>query len=174
LGEGGAPASRAARVTLSLAARHLAIRPAGAFVGINRSDERPAPRLLSAKTLPATAPAPERSYSQPTEKWRPTSAHKLGRWGNVELDGDAATKSDCPWQTLQDHFHRHARVVHRFKHVDADAVVAMWKTGTNEAGAKLSQFEREALIERYCELFRRWPEDAQDHLSTTANESTAE
>jgi hypothetical protein len=29
----------------------------------------------------------------------------------------------------------------------------MWRTQINEGGAALTQFEREALIERHCELF---------------------
>jgi hypothetical protein len=33
----------------------------------------------------------------------------------------------------------------------------MWETDTNEAGERLSEFEREALVERYCELFGCWP-----------------
>jgi hypothetical protein len=31
---------------------------------------------------------------------------------------------------------------------------------TNERGEPLSQFEREALIERHCGLFGSWPEEA--------------
>jgi len=34
----------------------------------------------------------------------------------------------------------------------------MWKTQTNEDGVHLSQFERDALIERHCELFGTWPD----------------
>jgi hypothetical protein len=34
----------------------------------------------------------------------------------------------------------------------------MWHTQRNEDGWPLSQFEREALIERHCELFGTWPE----------------
>jgi hypothetical protein len=33
----------------------------------------------------------------------------------------------------------------------------MWEKGVNEGGTPLSEFEREALVERYCELFGTWP-----------------
>jgi len=33
----------------------------------------------------------------------------------------------------------------------------MWKTQSNEAGERLSQLEREALVERHCEVFGTWP-----------------
>jgi hypothetical protein len=34
----------------------------------------------------------------------------------------------------------------------------MWRSQTNERGSPLSKFEREALIERHCELFGTWPD----------------
>jgi hypothetical protein len=34
----------------------------------------------------------------------------------------------------------------------------MWKSQTNEDGKRLSKFERDALIERHCELFGTWPQ----------------
>jgi hypothetical protein len=37
------------------------------------------------------------------------------------------------------------------------AVRRMWLTQTNEHGEALSQFDRQAPIERYCELFGIWP-----------------
>jgi hypothetical protein len=33
----------------------------------------------------------------------------------------------------------------------------MWASRTNEAGEPLSQFERDALVERHCELLGSWP-----------------
>jgi len=50
------------------------------------------------------------------------------------------------------------RLLHRFKNANANSVRRMWKRQTNEAGNYLTQFEREALIERHCELFGTWPE----------------
>ena len=61
------------------------------------------------------------------------------------------------WAALDDHFQRHVRVVERFRHAKADAVTRMWKYQINEHGVRLSQFERDALIERHCELFGIWP-----------------
>jgi hypothetical protein len=37
-------------------------------------------------------------------------------------------------------------------------VVRMWRSQTNEAGDRLSKFERDALVERHCELFGTWPD----------------
>jgi len=48
----------------------------------------------------------------------------------------------------------------RFRKAGCDAVLSMWRTQTNEAGQRLSQSEREALVERHCELFRTWPVSA--------------
>ena len=82
------------------------------------------------------------------------------------MSDDAADAGNCPWQLLEEHFRHHARLVNHFRHADAHAVVAMWKAGTNEAGARLSQFERDALVERHCELFGHWPEYAQENSPT--------
>jgi len=60
------------------------------------------------------------------------------------------------WAFLDHHFQHHARMVHRFRDTDRDAVIRMWQRQTNEDGERLSQFKREALIERYCELFGIW------------------
>jgi hypothetical protein len=65
---------------------------------------------------------------------------------------------NCPWQILEEHFRRQEGLVNHFRSVEAPAVVAMWQAGTNSAGEPLSQFERDALVERYCELFGSWPE----------------
>jgi len=61
------------------------------------------------------------------------------------------------WAALDHHFRQEAKVVDYFRHTGADTVVWMWKTQTNEDGKRLSQFERDALIERHCELFGTWP-----------------
>jgi hypothetical protein len=39
-------------------------------------------------------------------------------------------------------------------------VQRLWQTRANEFGEPLSPFEREALIERHCELFGCWPDEA--------------
>jgi len=72
-----------------------------------------------------------------------------------------ATSLAAQWAALEEHFQRHAKLVARFRETGRDAVVAMWKNQINEAGTPLSEFEREALVERYCELFGTWPACAQ-------------
>src|SRR5262249_7677856 len=62
------------------------------------------------------------------------------------------------WAALDDHFQHHVRLVERFKEAGPDAVSHMWASQTNEGGKRLSEFEREALIERHCELFGTWPQ----------------
>jgi hypothetical protein len=76
------------------------------------------------------------------------------------MSEDGIAANDCAWQLLDEHFRHHARLVNHFRSADESAVVAMWKTGTNAAGEPLSQFERDALVERHCELFGRCPEYA--------------
>ena len=74
---------------------------------------------------------------------------------------DAANSSDCLWQILEEHFQYHSRLVDHFRSADASAVTAMWNSGANAAGEQLSQFEYDALVERYCELFGNWPKHPQ-------------
>jgi hypothetical protein len=67
-------------------------------------------------------------------------------------------ESAASWLALDVHFIRHARQVERFRGTDRSAVRHMWINQTNERGEPLTQFEREALIERHCELFGCWPQ----------------
>jgi hypothetical protein len=67
------------------------------------------------------------------------------------------TPMAAAWAALDDHFQHHVRLVERFREAGRDAVSHMWSSQTNEAGKRLSQFEREALMERHCELFGTWP-----------------
>jgi len=62
------------------------------------------------------------------------------------------------WIALEGHFDYHAKLVDRFRKAGGDAVRHMWISQTNENGKPLSQFEREALVERHCELFGTWPD----------------
>src|SRR6476619_1657460 len=66
--------------------------------------------------------------------------------------------NNCLWHILEEHFRHHARQVDHFRSADASAVITMWNSGTNAAGEQLSQFEHDALVERYCELFGNWPD----------------
>jgi hypothetical protein len=71
-------------------------------------------------------------------------------------DGMPVTNS-AQWTELEEHFRHHATLVRRFDRANAQLVLRMWKTSRNEFGRRLSSFEREALIERHCELFGTWP-----------------
>lgn len=68
------------------------------------------------------------------------------------------TSLAAQWAVLDDHFRHHAKLVARFRHASPDAVVRMWKSQSNEHGDRLSPCERDALIERHCELFGTWPD----------------
>jgi hypothetical protein len=61
-------------------------------------------------------------------------------------------------ERLETHFCKHVAVVERFRRANRSAVLRMWREGTNERGEPLTAFEREALVERHCELFGSWPE----------------
>ena len=61
------------------------------------------------------------------------------------------------WASLERHFAHHARLVARFRSFGPVAVARMLREQRNEAGAPLSRDEREALVERHCELFGSWP-----------------
>jgi hypothetical protein len=61
------------------------------------------------------------------------------------------------WAILDRHFQYQIRLVGHFREVGPASVLRMWRTQTNKDGKHLSQFERDALKERYCELFGTWP-----------------
>jgi hypothetical protein len=61
------------------------------------------------------------------------------------------------WAMLEKHFAHHAVIVNRFRPSRPAAVASMWQAQRNEFGERLSELEREALIERHCELFGCWP-----------------
>src|SRR5215468_9134993 len=92
---------------------------------------------------------------------RGTSAPMLPFWylGAASSGRIRAVKASvtAQWAALDHHFRREAKVVDYFRHTGADTVVWMWKIQTNEDGKRLSQFERDALIERHYELFGTWP-----------------
>ena len=78
-------------------------------------------------------------------------------WGGSQGECQVLRSVDAHWLTLDFHFARHARQVDRFRSASERAVRRMWKNQTNEDGKPLTHFEREALIERHCELFGVWP-----------------
>ena len=75
-----------------------------------------------------------------------------GVGGKIRDHGDTLA---AHWAAVDDHFQHHAGVVDRFRAADCDGVLSMWRSQTNEDGQYLSSFEREALIERHCQLFGR-------------------
>ena len=74
------------------------------------------------------------------------------------MNEEDSSDSVSEWERLEEHFRQHASIVTYFRNANAAAVLQMLKSGVNDVGAYLSQFERDALIERHCELFGRWPE----------------
>jgi hypothetical protein len=72
------------------------------------------------------------------------------------MNGSEPTEQ-CVWARLEEHFSYHASLVARFRAADSRAVLGMVRTGQNEQGQTLSAFEREALVERHCEIFGCWP-----------------
>ena len=75
------------------------------------------------------------------------------------MGGGNATPLADRWALLEDRFNGHAEPSpDRYRHIGRAAALHMWRNGTNETGEQLSQFERAALTERYCELFGSWPE----------------
>ena len=71
---------------------------------------------------------------------------------------DRAAETDLQWARLERHFCHHAALVRRFRDTTPSALLRMWASGVNEAGERLSPSERNALIERHCELFGSWPQ----------------
>ena len=93
--------------------------------------------------------------------WRPRSNSK-GRGGTETVDRglpevNSSISRTTVWMQLEEHFARHASMVERFQGFGRAAVVGMWQAQTNESGDPLTPAEREALVERHCELFGHWP-----------------
>jgi hypothetical protein len=61
------------------------------------------------------------------------------------------------WAEFEEHIRYHASLLRRFRRMNGQLILRMWNTGRNEFGKPLSSFERDALIERHCELFGTWP-----------------
>jgi hypothetical protein len=76
----------------------------------------------------------------------------------IPVEEDVAAATARVWALLDEHFRYHTRLVNRFRGAGPAEVVRMWRSRTNEAGEPLSQFERDALVERHCELLGGWPE----------------
>jgi len=55
------------------------------------------------------------------------------------------------WAAREGRFQHHVRLVEQGVH--RDDRVRMWRSQANEDGRRVSEFERDALIERHCESF---------------------
>lgn len=75
--------------------------------------------------------------------------------GEIRSHGDTLA---AQWAALDEHFQNHVKLVERFRDAGPEVVARMWMRQTNESGHGVSQFERDALIERHCELFGTWPD----------------
>src|SRR5262245_10626569 len=74
---------------------------------------------------------------------RPTPRTPLERAKRIADDREGMYE-DWKWNSA---------VAARFQAADDRAVIAMWEGGKNEKGELLSRFERQALVERWCQLF---------------------
>ena len=61
------------------------------------------------------------------------------------------------WQAGYEEYKRGCLLDARFQDAGAADVLRMFETGTNEKGEPLSQFEFEALCERWCAVFGELP-----------------
>jgi prophage regulatory protein len=83
----------------------------------------------------------------------------------VTDDGDAgkwarARAIAAEDEALREQYAEHKRAASldaRFRHAGPAEVLRMFETGTNEKGQPLSQFEFEALVERWCAVFGELP-----------------
>jgi hypothetical protein len=73
------------------------------------------------------------------------------------------------WEALDRHFCHQAQQLDRFRRAGRGAVRRMWVRQTNERGEPLSPSEREALIERHCELFGTWPQLGSSDATVTGS-----
>ena len=57
------------------------------------------------------------------------------------MSEEDSSDSASQWERLEEHFRQHASIVTYFKNANAAAVIQMLRTGVNDAGTCLSQFE---------------------------------
>jgi prophage regulatory protein len=95
-------------------------------------------------------------------------AHKLKRITIAEAKQQAAD-----WEIEWARSCRSASIDSHFQHTSTSEVIRMWETQTNEQGRKLNQFEYEALVTRWFELFRAYPVNRDEELNGSAADQTA-
>jgi len=78
------------------------------------------------------------------------------------------------WKAQYEDYLRTAAIASRFKDASPTEVIRMWEKGRNEHGQKLNQFEFEALIERWLEVFDALPPSKDDAAADVAAEQPTE
>lgn len=66
------------------------------------------------------------------------------------------------WEAEYEDHQRTVAIADRFKHATPSEVIAMYESGRNERGQKLSQSEFVALVERWLGLFGAYPPSGDD------------
>ena len=73
-----------------------------------------------------------------------------------------AKERAAEWEAQYEECQRSYAIAARFQDTSPSEVIEMWQSQTNEKGRKLTQFEFEALIERWLELFGRYPPNGEE------------
>jgi hypothetical protein len=76
----------------------------------------------------------------------------------------AARALATQWSAQQEEHLRSVAVADRFRAATPSEVIDMWERGKNERGQKLTQFEFEALVERWLEVFGAYPPAEPDDI----------
>jgi prophage regulatory protein len=63
------------------------------------------------------------------------------------------------WEAMAEDLRDAASLLSRFSNASPSEVIRMWETGKNEDGRRLTKFEGQALLERWCQLFGCFPPD---------------
>ena len=159
--ERGIGRTRPYRPVVSRGRHQRALRMCRSSVGAQELSRR---ARVPSLTAAAISPNPITTMNPGPLYWRPTTWTRCQHGHRALLSGvPVFMQKSCKSladvrQSLEAHFRTHAAAVERFRGANANEVVRMWRTGTNEKGEPLSSFEREALIERHCELFGHWPD----------------
>jgi prophage regulatory protein len=77
------------------------------------------------------------------------------RKGTISVEQARALASQ--WEAQYDDHLRTSAIASRFRDATPSEVVRMWESCRNERGQKLTQIEVAALVERWLELFGRYP-----------------
>jgi predicted DNA-binding transcriptional regulator AlpA len=78
------------------------------------------------------------------------------------------------WDAEHERHLRSVAVADRFKGAAPSDLITMWESGRNERGQKFTQFEFEALVERWLEVFRAYPPAEPDAIPDVVAVAEAE